>query len=222
MNNLSTIYKRFLRRMRYSGVYNRVSKYTMLTKNQFFLNCELYEYHMHVNGCVVECGVWKGGMSAALAYLSRDKKSFYLFDSFEGLPDAEIIDGEKAKEYQNRHDAAEYYENCKADEKYAYEIMSKTNQQFQIVKGWFEDTLNITQFESPIAILRVDCDWYSPTLLVLTSLSKHLANGGIIILDDYYTWEGCKKAVHQFLLDQDSLFCLHQFNNGVAYLKKIG
>jgi O-methyltransferase len=47
--------------------------------------------------------------------------------------------------------------------------------------------------------LRLDGDWYDSTLVVLESLFKHLAPDGIVIVDDYYAWDGCSRAVHDFL-----------------------
>src|SRR5215203_1105620 len=44
---------------------------------------------LHVPGDFVECGVWRGFCSAVLTdYLSFDtiQKSFYLYDTFEGIP----------------------------------------------------------------------------------------------------------------------------------------
>jgi hypothetical protein len=51
-------------------------------------------------GAVVECGTWKGGMSAALVEIGGPNRDYYFFDSFEGLPPAKEIDGEGAIAYQ--------------------------------------------------------------------------------------------------------------------------
>ena len=34
---------------------------------------------------------------------------------------------------------------------------------------------------------------------ILNSLFHQVNTGGIIIIDDYYDWDGCSKAVHDFL-----------------------
>jgi O-methyltransferase len=69
---------------------------------------------------------------------------------------------------------------------------------YQLVKGWFDQTLPSFSPPGPIAILRLDGDWYESTLVVLEALFKHLAPGGIVIVDDYYAWDGCSRAVHDF------------------------
>ncbi len=46
--------------------------------------------------------------------------------------------------------------------------------------------------------MRIDCDWYEPTKLCLESLWNKVSDHGVVILDDYFAWEGCKKAVDKF------------------------
>ncbi len=50
-----------------------------------------------------------------------------------------------------------------------------------------------------IGFLRVDCDWYAPVRLVLEQLAPLVADEGKIILDDYFAWDGCARATHDFL-----------------------
>jgi hypothetical protein len=75
---------------------------------------------------------------------------------------------------------------------------------FEIVKGWFEKTLPQFTPSAQIAVLRLDADWFDSTLVCLECLSPYMAKKGIIILDDYYTWDGCSKAVHYFLSKNES------------------
>lgn len=41
----------------------------------------------------MECGVWRGGMIASISEILGNNREYYLFDSFEGLPQAKEIDG---------------------------------------------------------------------------------------------------------------------------------
>ena len=57
-----------------------------------------------LEGSFVECGVWRGGCAAAMAFVSKDAKSgrkTWLFDSFEGLPEPTKEDGTTAKMYSD-------------------------------------------------------------------------------------------------------------------------
>ena len=54
-------------------------------------------------------------MSAGLLSVCRGPRNFYFFDSFEGLPPSEPIDGERAIEWQRNTKAPEYHDNNRAD-----------------------------------------------------------------------------------------------------------
>jgi O-methyltransferase len=47
-----------------------------------------------------------------------------------------------------------------------------------------------------------------------------VVDSGLIIIDDYYAWDGCARAVHDYLSEIKSPSRLRQWNNGVAYLIK--
>jgi O-methyltransferase len=72
----------------------------------------------------------------------------------------------------------------------------------------------------PIAILRLDADWYESTLQCLQALYPHVARGGLILVDDYYWWDGCALAVHEYFAQRDELERIRQSPAGVAYLVK--
>ena len=49
-----------------------------------------------------------------------------------------------------------------------------------------------------ICILRLDTDFYSSTKIELEKLWPLLSKNGILIIDDYGFWQGCKKAVDNY------------------------
>ena len=73
------------------------------------------------------------------------------------------------------------------------------------VKGLVEETL---EKESPtkISILRLDTDFYESTKKELEILYPKLQVGGIIIVDDYGHWKGCKKAVDEYFKNKKNIF----------------
>jgi O-methyltransferase len=38
--------------------------------------------------------------------------------------------------------------------------------------------------------------------------------GGIVLIDDYYIWEGCRRAVHDFLSRRDATEAIHRARTG--------
>ena len=53
-----------------------------------------------------------------------------------------------------------------------------------------------------IAILRLDGDFYGSTKVVLEELYDQVVSGGVVIIDDYGAFEGCRKAVNEFLVSR--------------------
>lgn len=87
----------------------KVYPYTMAgykrVSNVYELAEDVERKGMH--GAFVECGVWRGGCSAVMAYVSEKYESgrkIWLLDSFEGLPEPTKDDGFVAKEYAGNQD----------------------------------------------------------------------------------------------------------------------
>ena len=79
------------------------------------------------------------------------------------------------------------------------------------VVGKVEDTMPATTPQN-IAALRLDTDWYSSTYHELVHLYPQLSTGGVLIIDDYGHWNGCRKAVDQFLDEQNGSVFLARTN----------
>ncbi|OOG68171.1 TylF/MycF/NovP-related O-methyltransferase [Algoriphagus sp. A40] len=200
-------------------LFDKYSKFTMIPRDLYFANLKIAYSYQFVQGDIVECGVWKGGMIAGISELIGSKKA-YLFDSYEGLPVAQEIDGMGALKWQENTEGPYYFDNCTADERYALDAMSQTGCQFESIKGWFDSTLAQTSHIEKISILRLDADWYDSTLICFSALYPKVSKGGVIIIDDYYTWDGCSRAVHSYLSSINSISRI-SCEGGVAFIKKL-
>ena len=193
----------------------------MIPKPTYVGNLELCRQFKNVKGCVVECGVWRGGMIAGIAEILDKEKTYFLFDSFEGLPDAKEVDGEAAIAWQHKKESFWYFDNCKADIKFANEAMTLSGaKKFEIGKGWFSEILPNYKFNDGIAILRLDGDWYDSTTDCLNNLYPYVSHGGLIIIDDYYMWDGCSKAVHDYFSTNHLSGKIRQSKYGICYIVK--
>ena len=142
-------------------IYAEVQDYTMVAEGVFCDNLQLAEGVHNIPGCVVECGVWRGGMSAGLACILGDNREYYLFDSFVGLPQAREIDGANAIAYQQDTSSPVYYDNCAASAEFAQKAMNMVGaKRFHLMPGFFNKTLPEFHLEEDIALLRLDGDWY--------------------------------------------------------------
>lgn len=208
------------KRRRFAHTYKQFQNFTMISADAFADNLVLADRVRNVSGCIVECGVWRGGMSAGLASMFGAGREYFLFDSFEGLPPAREIDGRAALKWQQDVDAPNYFDNCSASVEFALEAMGRTEAKaFHLVEGWFEHTLPNFRPPSPIALLRLDADWYESTMVCLKHLFDHLAPGGLLLLDDYYQWDGCSRALHDFLSHRCAVERIRNLNN-LCYLQK--
>jgi O-methyltransferase len=213
--------------IRWLPLYQKYRRYTMVRRMPFLENLALAQVALSDpalwEGAIIECGTWKGGMAAALIEVGGPMRKYYFFDSFEGLPPAQDIDGEMAKAYQANVDAPGYHDNCAAtfDEfKSAIALTKAPSGNITIVRGFFEDTFK-TFNPPPIAILRLDGDWYSSTMACLVKFWDLVLPGGLILIDDYYHWEGCTKAVHEFLTIRAACERIRQGRvGGVAFIRK--
>lgn len=171
-------------------------------------------------GAFIECGVWKGGCSAVMAFIADQAKSerkIWLFDSFEGLPEPTDKDGLLAKEFAGKCLA------CLEDVKKIFFSVLKINQKNIIIKkGWFQNVLPEAKNQiGPIAILRLDADWYEPTKYCLDNLYDNVIDKGYIIIDDYGYWQGAKQALDEFFKERKINPKLIKIDYTAVYFKKL-
>jgi len=200
------------------GVYlwRKYQDYTQLGAVGYPGNISLLQNIRNLSGSIVECGVWRGGMMAGIADVLGPDRDYFLFDSFEGMPPAKDIDGAQAIDWQSSPDS----DNNVAPVQFARQAMERSKaQRVEYVPGWFKDTL--PGFEAPggIALLRLDADWYESTMQCLDYLYPQVKPGGLIIIDDYYMFDGCSKAVHEYMARTESLDRLRSHHR-IAYILK--
>ena len=205
-----------MRDRQFRQLYRKYREYTMIDEEPYCGNLHLARNVASVEGCIVECGTWRGGMIAGIADVLGSDRSYYLCDSYQGLPPVEEIDGADALAWQNNTTSPNYHNNCSASEEDARSAMAMSAaKDVKFLKGWFENTL--PSFPSvPIALLRMDADWYSSTKCILENLTSRLVPGGLIIVDDYYYWEGCAIAVNEFAARMK--WRIRQHFTGVCYI----
>ena len=223
ISQASTLWRACKRWPLTARLYIKYRSATMVPAASFLANLDLVAEHLHrfkLDGAVIECGCWRGGMSATLIELCGPQRDYFFFDSFEGLPPAKPIDGAAALAWQANTHSPKFYNNCSAslDEFNATIALAKSQARIIPIKGFFEKTLR--EFNPPpIAILRLDADWYDLTMICLETLWDHVVPNGLILIDDYYTWDGCSRAIHDFLSSRKAAERIRQ-RTGLAYIVK--
>ena len=183
-----------------------------------------------IEGAFVECGVYKGGCIAVMAYVAdraRSGRKIWLFDSFEGLPEPSKKDGAKAKKYATNRNSGklssinECVGRIQDVKKILFSKLKIDKKNVIIKKGWFQNTLpEVKESIGRISILRLDGDWYDSTKCCLDNLFNNVVPGGYIILDDYGAWEGCKKATDKFLTESKLNVELKKVDYTCVYFQK--
>ena len=174
----------------------------------------------NIEGDFVECGVWRGGTSLLAHRKMMDcgltDRKLYLYDTFQGMSDptendvdlgggvaAQRMSSERKVEnsinvwaYASREDVENNIREFAGHE------FAGDPDHFKLVEGKVEDTIPAVMPDS-IAILRLDTDWYESTKHELEHLYDKLNKGGVLLIDDYGVWKGCRKAVDEFFADKE-------------------
>jgi hypothetical protein len=50
-------------------------------------------------------------------------------------------------------------------------------------------------------LLRLDTDWYESTKHELVHLFPRLCKAGVLLIDDYGHWQGCRQACDEYFAD---------------------
>jgi O-methyltransferase len=159
-----------------------------------------------VPGAIVECGVAQGGTAAMMALASerwgqRDREKWF-FDSYEGLPEPteeDYLDGKAGDFVRPLPKGACLGTIEQVRELMFDELMLPADRVF-LVKGWFQETIPPSRARiGGVAILRLDGDWYESTKVPLENFYDQISIGGVVIVDDYATCYGSRRAVDEFL-----------------------
>lgn len=189
------------------GVMSSVRKRTLLGPERLknAARCVIDVNERNITGDIVECGTYLGGALAVMAKMHEktvtDKvRTIWGFDTFAGIPLPSKKDGERASPRGHSNDLVATLEDCKK----TLDLAGVDKKNVVLVKGLFQETLITTKEQiSGIAVLRLDGDWYDSTMVCLEQLYDKVVVGGWIIIDDYGHWEGCKKAVDEFLASRE-------------------
>ena len=164
-------------------------------------------------GDIVECGIWRGG-NLFLCKKIQDKyykdinRKFYGFDTFEGMPEPSVHDGKKInKIYQSLKKKKTPWIKVSLEEVKNFTKKLFLNiEDFYYIKGKVENTLiDKKNLPRSISILRLDTDLYESTKIELEILYPLLIEKGILIIDDYGDFVGCRKAVDEYFFDKNVL-----------------
>lgn len=210
-------------------IIHQVKPFTMTPPERILAALRAADYvaRNNIPGSIVECGVWRGGsmmaMALALLRLNRNDIPLYLFDTFEGMAKPSAVDGAKVCQRWQAAQNGNHSDWCfasLADVQHNLRSTGYPDQRLHFIQGKVEDTIPAAA-PNQIALLRLDTDWYESTRHELEHLFPRLSRGGVLIIDDYGYWEGCRKAVDEYIEKNNLILFLNRIDNNARIAIKV-
>lgn len=71
-----------------------------------------------------------------------------------------------------------------------------------------------------ISVLRLDTDWYESSKFELEKLYPNVVDGGVIILDDYFHWDGQRRATDEYFQENNIKKTIFRNNKKTGFFIK--
>ena len=155
-------------------------------------------YQKKIQGCIAEAGVFQGEFARIMNDAFPDRR-LYLFDTFEGFDERDIV-------YERKN---HFSGSVKGHLSLTSVDMVLSKMKYRdncvIKKGYFPDTAE--GIDETFTFVNLDMDLYKPTLEGLCFFWPRMAKGGIIVVHDYFSngYEGVNTAVDEFIEKKESI-----------------
>lgn len=136
---------------------------------------------MHLEGDFVECGVNTGICSLAVMHYTnfvKSNKTFWLFDTWEGIPDDQFTPAERELGLHLVHENS--YEAC-------FDLVQKNFAPYpnaRLVQGRVPQTLASADIDK-VAYLAIDMNAVAPEIAAAEYFWPKMVSGAVMVLDDY-------------------------------------
>lgn len=175
-----------------------------------------------VKGGILEMGCALGGSAIVISKAKSNDRYFGIYDVFGLIPPPSKKDAEDIQQ-RYKEIVSGKSKGIKGDTYYGYQknlkrqvvtnlkkfnITTKKNN-IHLVQGLYGETLRFSE-DTIIAFAHIDCDWYESVRVCLERIVPKLSIGGVVVIDDYDTWSGCKKAVDEYFINKRNCFKFEQ------------
>ena len=200
----------------------------------------LYCKQNKIKGCYVECGVMAGKNPIIACNTIRqynlDIIDIYMFDTFEGLtkPGKYDYSTNDPVYHMNNKQVIKNWEINRTGEnssKWCYCSLDNVKNnvyktkypkdKLHFIKGDVMETLlEEKNIPDKISVLRLDTDWYESSKFELEKLYHKVVEGGVVILDDYFHWDGQRRATDEFFQKNNINKVIFKNNKQTGYFIK--
>jgi len=177
-----------------------------------------YILNHNIEGDIVECGVGDGTFEYIwITQLQANNavRDIYMYDTFAGLVEPSDYDytcPDAILYTMNKTEVHDTWKNNIINEttnNWCYTPLEQVQSRLRstgypqdrlhyIVGNVMETLKDNTKIPEKIAILRLDTDWYESSKFELEQMYDNVVSGGVVIFDDYYHWDGQRRATDEF------------------------
>lgn len=154
----------------------------------------------NIKGDIVEIGVWRGGTIMIMLYklmqLGVTDRDIHLYDTFTGMTESSDLDkhnGQYAKDM--------WWVKCDAGFEDVLTNITSVGYPMDKIHFHVGDIRQVKLEDVPktIGLLRLDNDWYELYKFELPIFVPRVPVNGIVTIDDYKWWDGCRTAVDEYI-----------------------
>lgn len=168
-----------------------------------------------VEGDMAELGVFRGSTARLIHHYLPERK-LYLFDTFTGFAERDIqIEGAKT----GRHTKSSEFALTTLD--LARRNVAQQNDNVEFYPGYFPQSAPDFLSQRKFAFVNLDADLYEPTFAGLNFFYERMVPGGYILVHDFNSWPGARKAVQDFFKDKPETPVPMPDKSGSALISKM-
>lgn len=196
----------------FQSVFTDVKDRTLLNQYRSYGLWEAVSQTSNITGDILEVGTFQGGSGVLMAKRAKDvseNSEIILCDTFEGVV--------KASDRDARYEGGEYRQTSKKDVK---KLASRLNVEVNVLEGIFPDETGSQIENKTFKLCHIDVDVYKSAKGTLEWVWPRLAEGGVVIFDDYFVTTGVADAVDEKRKKSDRVIFYNL--NGQAVMVKIG
>jgi O-methyltransferase len=149
-----------------------------------------------IEGDFAEVGVYRGRTAKLLHHYAPERR-LHLFDTFEGFGRRSAERERSASGHAIDH--AEFSDTSLA---LVRTNISPVTDNVFFYKGYFPESIPEALRRASFSFVHLDADLYEPTLEGLSFFFPRMRRGGFLVVHDYNTWPGARKAVDEYFSDK--------------------
>ncbi len=187
--------------------FHKLENHTLVSKESCWTLLSMLQHSLHVEGDVMEAGVFQGGSARFLKTLMGDgSRNLYLFDSFAGM--------ETVSASTDRHQEGDFADTSLA----AVQAFVGSESFIHYRQGWIPTTFAGLE-DRRFCFAHIDLDLSQSILDCCEFIYPRLSAGGVMVFDDYgyASCPGARITIDEFFADKPEVPLALQTGQAVVH-----